>query len=156
MTEEVLTTMGEEPLFTQQYDDNGKVSYAYLNTYRVNQIRTQATKSLIVSIAEIDAHRDFDFVEIPLGYFFSRNYFLANGVRIPINLEVLGSHSIDFSSEVVEYGINNSVIEVSLIIELEIQIFIPFQEKTIESTSKIPLSLEIISNDVPNVYVGNT
>lgn len=71
-------------------------------------------------------------------------------------MEVIGSHDVGITSSVVEYGINNSVIEIALVINLSIQVFIPFQEESITSTSKIPLSVEIINNEVPYFYLGDT
>lgn len=156
ISNEILTVIGEEPLMVQKYNNDNLVAYSYLDTYRVNLIRAKATESLIESINQINLHEDFKYLEIPLGYFFSRNYFLANGVRVPINMEVIGSHDVGITSSVVEYGINNSVIEIALVINLSIQVFIPFQEESITSTSKIPLSVEIINNEVPYFYLGDT
>ena len=88
---------------------------------------------------------------IPLGYFFSRNYFLANGIRVPINLEIIGSTKLDIKSDVKSYGINSSLVEINLEVGIKMQIMVPFQREQIDLVYNIPLAMEIINSDVPFV-----
>ena len=96
----------------------------------------------------------FKSIEIPLGYFFGRNYFLSNGVKVPIELEVIGNQSIEIKSSVESYGINTTILKVELHVSLDIQSVIPFQSAKIKTNTIIPLSLEIINNEIP-YYLGD-
>lgn len=150
--EDILTNYTAEGFIQKNYDSTGKLTLASLDSYQANLVRAQVAKSLIKSIESINLQEDFQSLMIPLGYFFSRNYFLANGIRVPINLEIIGSAKSDINSNVKSYGINSSLIEIVLDVSIEMQIMVPFQQQKIDILYEIPLAMEIINSDVPFVY----
>lgn len=150
----IIEDLNGESLLKQSYDSNGKVSYAYLDAQKVNKIRTNTSKYVAEAIQIINQQESFQSIEIPLGYFFGRNYFLANGVRVPIDLEVVGKYQAELQSNIENYGLNTTILEISLYVCLEIQSVIPFQEQKIITEMVIPLSLEIMNNDIP-YYLGD-
>lgn len=149
---DILEVMNEGSLMKQVLNEEGDVVYSYLDSYKVNKIRNMAQSKIIEAIKIIEAQEEFQSVELPLGYFFSRNMFLSDGIRVPISLDVVGSHNIEVLVKATPYGINSSVIEIFLDILISVQVTIPFQEEAISCHQTIPLSIEIINSDVPDYY----
>ena len=154
VTNAVIDDLNGESLLQEVYDSNGKVSYAYLDARKINMIRTNTSKYVTEAIDVINNQDTFKSIEIPLGYFFGRNYFLSNGIKVPIELEVIGNQSIEIKSSVESYGINTTILKVELHVSLDIQSVIPFQSAKIKTNTIIPLSLEIINNEIP-YYLGD-
>ncbi len=155
--QDVLSLMEEGTLMKQKMDNEGNVVYSSLDIYKSNKIRSIAASNVIDAIEIINLHEDFQMVELPIGYFFSRNMFLSNGIKIPINFEVVGSHSTDILVDAKSQGINSSVVYIYLNIKVSVQVTIPFQAASIDVDSRIPLSIEIINSDIPqNYYNGLT
>ena len=154
VTNAVISDLGGESLLKESYDQSGKVSYAYLDVRKINLIRTNTSKYITDAIDIINQQENFQTIEIPLGYFFVRNYFLSNGIRIPIELEVVGNQQIDIQADVESYGLNTTILQINLYVCLEIQSVIPFQSQKIKTETWIPLSLEIMNNDIP-YYLGD-
>ena len=55
-------------------------------------------------------------------------------------------------TNVKNYGINNVMIEISIQIDVEERILLPFHSKKIAVSSEIPLAIKIIEGQVPNYY----
>ena len=150
----VLQDLKGGSLIEEKYDYSGKVSYATLNAQKINLIKTNTSQYILDVIDTINTHTGFQTIYIPLGYFFGRNYFLANGIRVPVDLEVIGNQKVEIQSDVKSYGLNTTILEINLLVSLEIQTYIPFQSEKIVTESKIPLSVEIMNNDIP-YYLGD-
>lgn len=147
--EELLKELEDADLFIENYDSNGNVSYAYVNSLKINRIRNNVVLYTDQAISKINAHTDFDKIEIPLGYFFGVRYFLADSIKIPIELEVIGNQDVELKMETISKGINTTIVEIYLDISLEIQVVIPLQNKVTVTSTKIPLAMEIMNNEVP-------
>lgn len=154
VTEGVVELLDGKSIIHEVYDTNGKVSYAYLDAKTVNYIRNNISKYITECINKINQGESFHSVELPLGFFFSRNYFLSNGVKVPIALEVIGHQDIQIEKQVESYGLNTTIFQLNLKVILNIRSVIPFQTDIIESECSIPLALEILNNDIP-YYLGD-
>lgn len=150
----VIDLLDGKSLLNEVYDEKGKVSYAYLDVQILNYLRTNISKYVLECIDTINDGEDFESIEIPLGYFFGRNYFLSNGVKVPINLEVVGYQDVAIEKNVKTMGLNTTILEINLIIELNIRSVIPFQTNVLSTKASIPLALEILNNDIP-YYLGD-
>ena len=152
--EELLKELEDTHLFVENIDSNGNISYAYIDSLKANRIRNKVVLYTDSAIGRINAHQDFDKIEIPLGYFFGIKYFLADGVKIPIELEVIGNQNIQLRTNTLSKGINTTIIEIYLDISIDIQVVIPFQSKITKTCTKIPLAMEIMNNEIP-YYLGD-
>lgn len=152
--EELLKELEDADLFIENYDSNGNVSYAYVNSLKINRIRNNVILYTDKAISKINAHTDFEKIEIPLGYFFGVRYILADSIKIPIELEVIGNQNVELRMETISKGINTTIVEIYLDISLEIQVVIPLQNKVTVTSTKIPLAMEIMNNEVP-YYLGD-
>ena len=152
--DELLDKIENSNFLVENYNSKGYVSYAYLDSYKINEIRNAAVLYLDDAIDDINLHTDFDKIEIPFGYIFGSKYFLANGIKLPIHLEVLGNQDIEVEIDTISKGINTAILEIYLMIKVDIQVVIPFQSEIVSTETKIPLSVEILNNEIP-YYLGD-
>lgn len=81
------------------------------------------------------------------------------GPKIPIRFHVIGNVQSDVIYEITEFGINNAMVDVSILIEVNVQVIVPLSTKTTTIKRKIPVALGIIRGQVPQIYTkgeGNT
>ena len=154
VTKGVIEDLNGESLVQEVYDSTGKVSYAYLDVQILNYLRSNIAEYIVLCINEINDGDEFKSIELPLGYFFGRNYFLSNGIKVPIELEVIGYQDVFIEKNLETIGLNTTILEINLVIELNIRSVIPFQTDVINSKTSIPLALEILNNDIP-YYLGD-
>ncbi len=154
VTEGVVELLDGKSIIHEVYDANGKVSYAYLDAKTINYLRNNISRYITECIATINQGDNFQSIELPLGYFFGRNYFLSNGVKVPIELEVIGHQDIQIEKLVESYGLNTTILQLNLNVTLSIRSMIPFQTNRIETKTSIPIALEILNNDIP-YYLGD-
>ena len=151
---ELLSTTDFSDILIESYDAKGKVSYAYLNTSKINSIKYKSTEYVQSAIDQINDSQNFETIEIPLGYFLGSKYLLADGMKMPIKLKILGDEDIEVISDITNKGINTTIIQMYLYIKINIQVVIPFQSQMVISESKIPICFEILNNEVP-YYLGD-
>lgn len=152
--ERLLNELNDGNLFIENYDSNGNVSYAYIDSYKINKIRNDVILYTDEAINEINDHQDFGYIEVPLGYFFGIKYFLADGVRVPIDLEVIGNQDVELDMQTLSKGINTTIVQINLNIDIHIQVVIPFQSNITTTSTIIPLAIQIMNNDIP-YYLGD-
>ena len=97
----------------------------------------------------------FDDLYLPIGYIFTNNIFFSNGPKIKIRLEPLGTYKTNIVNNVINVGINNSLLEIFLEITINYKILIPMQSTEFEFISKIPLSKVMVNGDIPKFYYHN-
>lgn len=92
--------------------------------------------------------------EIPSGVIFN-NSFLANiGPKIPVKLSLVGDVISNVNTKVTNYGINNALIEVSVYIQIEAKVILPFITDTIMVETDIPVAMKLIQGVVPDYLFG--
>jgi sporulation protein YunB len=74
------------------------------------------------------------------------------GPKIPIRFHVIGSVQSDIIYNFREFGINNAMVEVSIVLKVNVQVIVPLATKTTSIEQKIPVALGVISGPVPQIY----
>jgi len=74
------------------------------------------------------------------------------GPKIPIRFHVIGSVQSDIVYGFREFGINNAMVEVSIVLKVNVQVIVPLATKTTTIQQKIPVALGVISGPVPQIY----
>lgn len=151
--EEIVDCL-DEKLMEQKYDSEGNLIYAYLDAHKALMIKSKASERLKQLVTEIKEDDGFDKVEIPFGYFFTKNVFMTNGIKIPVKLNIYKAYESEIDTNVTEYGINSTFVEIFLKLKYDAYIQIPFQKDNVTLETNILLSAEIINSDVPNFYFG--
>ncbi|WP_017379123.1 sporulation protein YunB [Paenisporosarcina sp. TG-14] len=74
------------------------------------------------------------------------------GPKIPIRFHVIGNLQSNVVYDIREFGINNAMIDVSVVITVNVQVIVPLATKATVIEQKIPVALGIISSPVPQIY----
>ena len=170
ITDEILI----DDLFIITKDSNNEVKTIDFNPIVVNKILTETTmliqsnlrfleqgKLELVDVTNntlIDYNQDklkkVIIYEIPSGVIFG-NSFLANlGPKIPVKFSLIGDIVGYINTNVKDYGINNALIEVNIVLELSEQVILPFTTEKITIDTSIPIALKLIQGSVPNYYLN--
>ncbi len=92
--------------------------------------------------------------EIPSGVIFN-NALLANiGPKIPVKLSLVGDIVSNVTTKVTNYGINNALIEVSVFVQVESRVILPFITDTITVETDIPVAMKLVQGIVPDYLLG--
>ena len=82
----------DENLMKLKYND-GKISYAYLDTYEALNIKAEASSMLSKLNPEIE--NMVNYVSVPVGYFFTKKFMLTDGLKVPLRLTVYQAFDSD-------------------------------------------------------------
>lgn len=96
-----------------------------------------------------------EYFYVPSGIIFKNTLFSSIGPKIPINLKMIGNVTSNVKTDVREYGINNSLITISIEIRVEMMVILPFSSDSIEINNQIPISIKLIQGKIPEFYTGN-
>lgn len=92
--------------------------------------------------------------EIPSGVIFG-NSFLANvGPKVPVRFSLIGDIVSYVNTTVTDYGINNALIEVNVVLDLSFQIILPFVSDKTNINATVPVALKLIQGNVPSYYLN--
>ena len=89
---------------------------------------------------------------VPFGSIFKSPVLNDLGPDIPVRMELIGSVSSNVVTNVKEYGINNSLIEMYVHVVVKERVILPVLSKTIVVTNDVPISYKIIKGTVPSYY----
>lgn len=150
----ILNEIDANSLVSITYNDVNSVSTVIINTKLVNQILDDA--HLVVSEVFSDHLEEYFLdLEIPLGTLISKSIFSGMGPTIKIPITPVGSYEIDILTNTTPYGINNSLIELYLSIEVDIEALIPLQKTSFPSATKIVILSQLIQGEVPKYYYSS-
>lgn len=167
-----LSLTGEPKLLSIERNDNGEIKRIHYDTKILNNIRTE-----IIDMLEIDLENlvkgEFDKIGLNInkisdeyyertktGIIFTvstgsitSNPLLSNlGPKIPLNLNVIGDSTSDITTNIKEYGLNNALIEISIVLKSTLVIHMPFLSKEVNIKNTIPLNIELLQGTLPNYY----
>jgi len=172
----VTENINVEDLFLMTKDINGEIKSIDFNPITVNKLLTQTTNSVQINLKNIEkgnlesvdlekeALNDYDInklrqgiiYEIPTGVILG-NSFLANvGPKIPVKFSLVGDIISYVNTEITNYGINNALVEVNIVLELSEQVILPFVTNKIKIETSIPVALKLIQGTVPEYYMNGT
>ena len=77
------------------------------------------------------------------------------GPKIPIKLELIESVNPNIETKVTEYGINNSLIEVSIKVNASVKMILPLASRELDISVIVPLTVKIIQGNIPEYYFGD-
>ena len=174
ISQNITQNIDVDELFLITRDNDGNIKTMDFNPITVNKILTQTTTSVQNNLKYIEQGRlelleidskvllDYDsnnlkqgiIYEIPSGVVFG-NSFLANvGPKIPVRFSLVGDIISNINTKITDYGINNALIEVNIVLELSEQVILPFVTNKIKIETTIPVALKLIQGSVPNYYLN--
>ena len=134
-------------LFVKQ-DDRGKITMVQANTGLMNNIASDVALEVQEKIRQIPGGT----IKIPIGS--ALNSQIISGPQIKLDLEPHGSVTVDFGTDFLESGINQTIHRVYLTIITDVKIVFPLVSETVTVKANIPIAETIIVGDVPENYIN--
>ena len=135
-----------------QKDADGKILAVSTDMKKVNSLKSLMTLSIQDKISAMEVQK----TKIPLGTFTGTEILNGRGPKIPIDVSMSGSVIMDFKSEFVSAGLNQTKHKLYLEVNSEVLAFIPgYPVNTVVKTS-ILIAETIIVGEVPAVFAENT
>ncbi len=145
-------------------DEEGNVLGLTYNTEKLNQILNAgldaATASLTAASLGIkDPYTNVLYYDkgiiysIHLGYFTGLAVFSDLGPRINVRLKVMHSSSGQIQVTTTPYGVNNTLIQIDLLIVTDMVVITPFLMNTVPMECRIPLVIQVVQGEVPQMML---
>ena len=146
-------------------DENGNIVNLDFNNNIVNRMIYLITEDILDDMNNIESS-DFNNINskyinknnrvqyVPLGIIYNTPLLNNLGPKIPFKIEFLGSVNNEAKINIKEYGINSSLVELVINLNLQVQIILPFKSKAISIDKSVILDSKIIQGKVPSYYGG--
>ncbi|MET3727296.1 sporulation protein YunB [Fictibacillus halophilus] len=167
---EILGPSEMNDIIEYKTDTEGNVVFAGINQSVVNQVANQSQKVVQKYLKEIEEGKAHEVIaddelgitayknepgvimEIPLGQA-TRNSLLANlGPKIPIKFMLIGEANTDIEERIENSGINNTWINIDIVVTVKTRIVIPFATETTIVKRPIKITAQFIKGEVPVYY----
>jgi len=139
----------DKELFYETVGENGVV-YASFDVNKANLILSNVISSLNKSGNDFNKDCGFE-VSIPVSYFFIASSYILPDLKVNVECSSLLYYEAKLVSNVLEYGINSSLVSMNILININYQVMVPFIYNDVSNVIEIPLVLEIINGEVPEV-----
>ncbi|MFI3228717.1 MAG: sporulation protein YunB [Bacillota bacterium] len=136
-------------LYSYTYNTSGDLVLISANTTVINQLYIIAQAEIQAELSTLSEEK----INIPIGAFLGSSLLADLGKNIGINIYPVGTATIEWSSEFVSTGINQSIHRTSIIVTSTVEILIPIEAETITMCTEIIVAENIIVGDVPDTYL---
>ena len=147
-------------LYTMIKDDNDEIKMINYNTREVTRIINEVTLNIeeklkMFETGKFNYYGDDSAViaVIPFGVIFGNTFMNNLGPKIRLHLNLFGDVMSNLETEVKPYGINNAYVEVRIHLTVTARIVLPFIDDSVSISNIIPISMNIVSGNVPQGYV---
>lgn len=146
-----------------------KISY---DTYQLNNIKNIVTKKISNYLIKLNDGKVDDYFiperirksrfkkykngiicDISIDSIYNSILFANVGPTIPMKIVFNEQLNSDIDIDIKEYGINNMMVEVYLVVTIKEQIIMPLTSKRKEIIIREPLSIDIIQGKIPDYYI---
>lgn len=134
------------------YDNNNNISNISLNSYNINKLLAISNDKLYELIYSNEIQNKLLDIEFPLGQMLGLTLLAKLGPKIYIDTLLINDYKIDLLTDLVEYGINNTMFSAFLLININITLLIPLRETKVNFQTKLYLINEILQGQIPNIY----
>ena len=160
VTEEVTNQLEVDSLFVLKKENDNTIIVDF-DPVIVNRVMSKISDVVYNNLKLISKkdkltlekyNLDESYFYIPGGIIFNTTMLNNVGRRIPINLEIISSVNPNLKTEVTEYGINNSLIEVYINVIVDVKMILPMYANTMQIVVVVPLAVKLIQGEVPKYY----
>ena len=151
VSDEVITLLDDNDIFYTEKDNNGNVEIINYNSKVVNEVLSVSSKRALENFEKIEDKNDGIVTFVPLGIVTNNIFFENLGPKVPVKLNLDGNILTSLKTNVKEYGINSALIQISVRIEANVQIIIPFYTKEISVINEVPISIKIAKGNVSSI-----
>ena len=168
-----INNMDTEEIFDITYNNDGEIVLIDFNSKTTSKILSTMTSLVELNLRAVEEGKidmlelpdnSLDaynmellekgiILEVPIGIVTGSNFLYNLGPKIPVKLSLVGDVSTGFSSEIVEYGINNALLKLMIDIEVDTKIILPIVSDEITIDCSIPIAMKVIQGKIPNYYL---
>lgn len=151
LREAVIDNLDTDDLYTINDNIDGTVKSVIVNTASINEILANVNTSVSNSIEDIKNEK----LSLPLGIIISDTLFGDKGPDINIKIIPAPQAVTDIIAKATPYGINSSILEISIKVKIDYQAIIPLRRNDYSVSFNIPLVITILNSEVPHIYLMN-
>ena len=168
-----INNMDTDELFDIDYNKDGEITLIDFNSKKKSKILSTMTSLVELNLRAVEEGKidmlelpdnslsDYNMnllekgiiVEVPLGIITNSSLLYNIGPKIPVKLSLVGDVVTGFSSEVVEYGINNALLKLMIDIKVDTKIILPIVSDQITIDCSIPIAMKVIQGKIPSYYI---
>lgn len=164
--EEIIIDANVEDIINLEKNQNNEIISLDFNNVKINEIELKISKNIQNNLKKLEENKKnsltekyyddkIDIIyEVPMSIIYDVPILVGIGPKVPFKLDVLGNVKTNVITNIKEYGINNSLVEVILNMKINIQIILPFSSKNIVIESNVPLKTKVIQGKIPTYYGG--
>lgn len=153
----VKVEKGSDGSITQiNYDTKilNDILYTALNT--IDESLLAAQDGLADPTTKEVFYDDGVIYEVPLGYL-THIYFLYNvGPKIKVRMKMMNDVTGEIKTKTEPYGINNTMVKISLKVNVSAEVLTYLRTTSLLETSEIPIVLQIVNGKTPSISPYNT
>lgn len=169
-----LYNMDVEELFKVTYNKDGEIILIDFDTKKTSKILSNMTSLVELNMRAVEegkidmlelpenslSNYNMDLLskkiicEIPFGLTTGSSLLSNIGPKIPVKISLVGDVSTNFSTEVVEYGINNALLKVIINIKVTTKVILPISSEELTIDANIPIGMKVIQGKIPNYYLN--
>ena len=169
-----LYNMDVEELFKVTYNKDGEIILIDFDTKKTSKILSNMTSLVELNMRAVEegkidmlelpenslSNYNMDLLskkiicEIPFGLTTGSSLLSNIGPKIPVKISLVGDVSTNFSTEIVEYGINNALLKVIVNISVTTKIILPITSEDLTINANIPIGMKVIQGKIPNYYLN--
>ena len=143
---------GDYEFFYDSVSTDGVV-YTSFDTNKANLLIANTMLSLKKISDNYNKDGNFE-VYVPISYLFIPSAYFFPNIKLTVEASNLLYYDVKLKTDVVEYGINSSLVSLYLTIDIKYQVIVPLMFEIVDNTIDIPLAVEIINGKVPEVLLG--
>lgn len=161
---DILDKANIDKLFIVTKESSGEIKDITLDSVIVNKINDNISDvcednlRLVEEGKYQELKKKFNLGEeyfyIPSGVIFGKTIFNNLGPRIPITFKMIGNVTSGIKTEIKEYGINNSLVIISVEIKVEVIVILPITSDFVSIANEVPITIKLIQGKVPEFYGG--
>lgn len=145
---EVMDDIGYLDLIILDRDEEGKILALRANVIEMNRISSEIS----VGMQEMYGTLEASYIEIPIGNFTGNSLLAGRGPTIKVKIIPMGTVSIDFKTEFISTGINQTRHRVYLEIISRMRVVAPFTSDTVEVANNVNVAETVLIGDVPSTF----
>ena len=139
-------------ILNYKYNTDGKISSIYIDSTKTSKIISSMNLTLSKLLRDGTIEESVKDINMPLGMLVSRALFTTLGPDIKIEVLPVSSYQTDIYTNLVDYGINNSLFELYLKVNIKVETIIPLKTSQIDYHTNLLLSSIVIQGEVPYYY----
>ena len=139
-------------ILNYKYNTDGKISSIYIDSTKTSKIISSMNLTLSKLLRDGTIEESVKDINMPLGMLVSRALFTTLGPDIKIEVLPVSSYQTDIYTNLVDYGINNTLFELYLKVNIKVETIIPLKTSQIDYNTNLLLSSIVIQGEVPYYY----